>query len=385
MKLWQKNYNLNKEIEKFTVGNDFELDQKLVKYDIKASIAHAKMLNKIKILSNEELQKIENCLSGIKELEIKPEDEDVHTAVENYLTEKLGNIGKKIHTARSRNDLVLADLKLFAKDKLNDIEKALNKLCAVLAGLKNKHKDIPMPGYTHMQKAMPFSVSLYFEAFQHAFEDDSKLIKSAYSFIDKCPLGSAAGYGTPLNIDKKMVSDLLGFSKTHENPLHAQNTRGKMESVVLSSLSNIMLDLNKLAADLLLFSTKEFGFFSLPDEFCTGSSIMPQKKNPDVLELLRAKYGVMLGYQAQINNIISSLPSGYNRDLQLTKEPFIKGIELTLSSINIFALLLNNLKVNKENLEKACTPEIYAAEKAYELVKKGIPFREAYKKISKNI
>jgi argininosuccinate lyase len=345
------------------------------------------MLSKIGILNSKELQAVEKCLSEIDEnkFQIKPEDEDVHTAVENYLTEKLGDVGRKIHTARSRNDLVLADLKLFAKDNLAQIEKALNELCTVLGNLSSKYKGVPMPGYTHMQKAMPSSVSLWLDAFLLALKDDLALLKSTYDYIDQCPLGSAAGYGVPLDIDKEMLAKELGFAKTQENPLHAQNTRGKMESVVLSAFCNIMLDLNKLATDLLLFSTKEFGFFSLPEEFCTGSSIMPQKKNPDVLELLRAKYGIMLGYQTQVNSIIKNLPSGYNRDLQLAKEPFIKGIELTLSCIKIAILLLNNLKVNKENLEKACTPEMYAAEKAYELVKKGIPFREAYKQVSKNL
>ena len=390
-KLWDKGYNINKEIEKFTVGDDYLLDQKLVKADCIGSIAHAIMLNKIKILSGDELNKLKNELKTIIELNkknkflIKQEQEDIHTAVENHLTKKLGDIGKKIHTCRSRNDQVIVDTRLYSKEKLIEIEEALLKLCETLLSFAEKNKNIPMPGYTHTQKAMPSSVGLFAGAFLESLLDDLILLKTAYKLNNQCPLGSAAGYGVSLPIDRQFVSDLLGFGKVQNNVIYVQNSRGKVESIILSALTQIMLDLGKLANDLILFSTVEFGYFSIPKEFCSGSSIMPQKLNPCVLELVRAKASVIESYMFQLNSIIKNLFSGYNRDLQLTKEPLMKGIDLTLDSINIIGLIISKLKVNKEKCIESCTPEIFATDYAYDLVKKGMPFREAYKEIAKNI
>ncbi len=386
-KLWQG--KPNKKIEKFTVGHDYLLDKKLLKYDCKASIAHVKMLKKIGILSGEELEKLEKGLNDIIELDnkgkfiIKLEDEDCHTAIENYLTKKLKELGKKIHTCRSRNDQVVAAMKLYEKDEILKVKKLVLKLIGCLKKLAKKN--VVMPGYTHMQKAMPSSVKLWAESFVESFEDDLSLLDNALSVIDKNPLGTGAGYGVPLKVDKEITKNELGFKANYKNSLYVQNSRGKHEAVILNALSNVMLTLNKLASDMILFSMPEFGYFSLPDEFTTGSSIMPQKKNPDVLELVRAKYSIVLGYEFQLKNLVGNLVSGYNRDLQLTKEPLMKGVEITKDCLEIMALVVSGLKVNKENCKKAMSKELYATEKVYELVKKGKSFREAYKEVKKNI
>ena len=387
-KLWQKNYNLDKEIEKFTVGNDYLLDLNLLKYDVYGSIAHAMMLNKIGILNKGELIKLKKALIEILRLneknkfEISQEDEDAHTAIENYLIRKLGNIGKKIHTARSRNDQVLVDIRLYSKENLLDVKRLALNLISSLADLAEKYKEVPMPGYTHSRKAMPSSVGLYFGSFAESLIDDLKILENAYELNDQCPLGSGAGYGIPLDVDRQLVADLLGFKKVQNNSLYVQNSRGKFESAIIFALSAVMNDLSRLANDMILFSMDEFGFFKLPDEFCTGSSIMPQKKNPDVFELSRAKAAKVDSNLYLAKSIISKLQSGYNRDLQLTKEPLIESFEITTATLKIFNLMVQNIQVDKEKCIEACTQELFAAEHAYGLVKNGIPFRDAYKKIS---
>ena len=389
-KLWQKDYDVDKEIEKFTVGNDFLLDKKLVKYDCIASIAHAKMLNKIGILNTGELNNLINGLNEIIKLNqknkfnINQEDEDCHTAIEKYLTKKFGNAGKKIHTARSRNDQVLTALRLYEKEELKQIKTLLSQYKNSLLAAIKKYGKIKIPGYTHMQKAMPTDVKTWLGSFISSLEDNIKLLDVSYSIIDSSPLGSAAGFGVPsINIDKKMTASLMGFSKAMDNPMYAQLSRGKFESTILHSLSQIMLDLNKLSTDLMLFSMQEFGFISLPKELCTGSSIMPQKKNPDVLELVRAKYHVVLGEEFKVKSMIGNLISGYNRDLQLTKEPVINSVETVKSCIKMMVLVVSKIKINEKKCEDALTKELYAAEDAYKLVKKGVPFREAYKKVGR--
>ena len=390
MKLWQKNYTLNKEIASFTVGNDFFLDQKLLKYDIKVNLAHAKMLNSIDILTKEELAKISKTLQQLNNLakkgkfKIKKEQEDVHTAVEEFLTKKIGKIGKKIHTAKSRNDQVMTDILLYCKDELNIIKKLITKVIQEINHFSKKYNKIPMPGYTHMQKAMPYSVSKWILSFKEMLEDDLNSIDFALSLIDKNPLGSAAGYGLPMKINKELTTKELRFKQTHKHALYVQNSRGKYEMVIMSAINQSMLTINKLATDLLLFTTSEFNFFSLPDEFCTGSSIMPQKKNYDVLELVKGKTVTIQSKIVEISLLYSNLPSGYNRDLQLTKKPLMESIEISKSIISIITLVLKNLKPNKKTLEKSMTKELYATEKALNLTKKGIPFRDAYKKITKS-
>ncbi len=390
MKLWEKNYSLNKSVEKFTVGDDYIVDQKLVKYDCLASIAHVKMLNKIGILNSDECDKLIKALDEIIELDgkgafvINQEDEDCHTAIENYLTKKLGAIGKKIHTARSRNDQILTALRLYYKDEIKSVVQLVESLVKSLVLFKEKYGSIELPGYTHMRKAMPSSVGLWADAFIESMNDNKILMSNVYELVDKSPLGTGAGYGLPIEVDKKLSAELLGFSKIHNNPLYAQNSRGKFESIILNGLSQIMLDLNRISTDLLLFSMSELSYMTLPDELCTGSSIMPHKKNPDVLELIRAKYHQILAYEFEVKSIIANLISGYNRDLQLTKKPIINGFEITKDALNMMAIVLENLYVNSKECKKAMTEELYATEKAYKLIKKGIPFRDAYSEISKD-
>lgn len=389
MKLWQKEYDLDERIEKFTVGIDPLLDRELVKFDCLASIAHARMLEAAGILSRREAQNLERelrniiALSQSNKFRIRARDEDGHTAIENELVRRLGAAGKKIHTARSRNDQVLTALRLFSKDRLGQTEAFLLKLINQLARLRKKFAAVEIPGYTHSRKAMPYTVGKYFGAFSDAFKDDLNLLRTAFRLSDQNPLGSAAGYGTSLPIDRKLTTRLLGFRKTQWNELYAQNSRGKFESVILFALSQIMLDVQKLAQDLILFSMDEFGFFVLPKEFCSGSSIMPHKKNPDVLEIARARFSVVHAHYLRVIDIIKGLPSGYHRDLQLTKEPLMRGFEETIETLEIMTLVLAGLKVSRKKCKQACTEEIYSADQALKLAREGLPFRDAYRKVSR--
>jgi argininosuccinate lyase len=389
MKTWEKEYKLNKKIEEFTVGNDYLIDKKLVKYDCNGSIAHVKMLKKIGIINDNEENKLIKTLKEIITLDkndefiIKQEDEDCHTAIENYLIKKLGNVGKKIHTARSRNDQVLTALRLYYKDELKIIIKLCENITNAFFKFKEKFGEIKIPGYTHMRKAMPSSINIWADSFIESMNDNIDLLKFILDLIDQSPLGAGTGYELPIKFDKKTTAKYLGFNKVQKNPLYTQNSRGKFESTILHGLSQIMFDLNKIASDLILFSMPEFGYFKLPSEFQTGSSIMPHKKNPDVFEIVRAKYGQIVSYEFQIKNIISNLISGYNRDLQLTKAPIIKGFDITKDSIDIMTLIINSLKVDKNRCESAMSEELFATEEVYKLVKKGFPFRDAYLQISK--
>jgi len=386
MKLWHKNYNLNKAVEDYTVGNDYILDSKLVKYDCIASIAHAQMLNKIGVLKISESKKIISELKKIQKngLKISKSDEDCHTAIENHLVKKLGSIGKKIHTGRSRNDQVLTALRLYYKQELSNLSISAQALIKSLK-IFGKNNKIKFPGYTHTRKAMPSTISLWSEAFAEALQDDMLLLASVKKLIDQSPLGTGAGYGVPLNVNRKFTAGKLGFAKVQANSIYVQNSRGKFEASILHVVSQIMADLNKLASDLIIFSMPEIGYFELSSEFCTGSSIMPQKKNPDVLELLRAKYHVVVSYEYQVKAIYGNLISGYHRDMQLTKEPVMRGVDIGISSLKISKLIIDNLKVNKENCAKAMTSELFATEEVFKLVKKGIPFRDAYQKVAKKL
>jgi len=388
MKLWQKKYELDKQIEAFTVSNDYLLDQKLVKYDCLGSIAHAKMLNKIGILSKTECDKLVMALyeiitiNGNNAFIIKQEDEDCHTAIENYLIKKLGDCGKKIHTARSRNDQILTALRLYYKDEIKTITQLINELIKTLNSLKGKHGNVALPGYTHMTKAMPSSIGLWAESFIESMKDNKTLLTYIAKLADQSPLGTGAGYGLPIEVDRELTKKLLGFNKIQNNPIYVQNSRGKFESSILHALSQIMFDLNKISSDIMLFSMPEFGYFELPSELSTGSSIMPHKKNPDVLEIVRANYHQIIAFEFEVKNIISNLVSGYNRDLQLTKKPMINGFEVTKATLSIMIKVLGQIKINKSKCKNAMTKELYTTDKAYKLVKKGIPFRDAYKKIS---
>ena len=388
MKLWDKGIGLKKEVEKFTVGNDYLLDKNLVKFDCLASIAHAKMLKSINILSETELQDLVKGLNNILildakgQFEIKQEDEDCHTAIENYLIKKYGDTGKKIHTARSRNDQVLTALRLYEKEELKNIIDLVKKFTEVIDTAIKSNGDIGLPGYTHMQKAMPTNVKTWLVSYKDSMNDNLILLDAITKLIDQNPLGSAAGFGVPVfKIDKSMTAAELNFSKVMENPIYCQLSRGKFEAQILNVISAIMFDLNKFTTDLMLFGMKEFGYIELSPEFCTGSSIMPQKNNLDVVELIRAKYHVVLGEEFKIKSLIGNLIFGYNRDTQLTKEPLMKSFELVKECLVIIASVVPNLKINKSNCEKAITDEMYATQETYELVKQGMPFRESYKKI----
>jgi len=391
-KLWQKNQEaLNPLVERFETENDLLLDHKLTKFDVYGSLAHAYMLTKIGIISPKEFGVLRNSLKKILDLDKKDSfklkfgDEDIHTKIENFLINDSGKPGEKIHTARSRNDQVLLNLRLFGKEKLLEIWGETLQLASVLNSLSQKFEEIPMPGYTHMQKAMPSSVGMWFGAYAESALDNIQLIKTAFELNNQSPLGSAASYGVPLPIDRQLVCKLLGFEKVQNNSLYCQNSRGKIESIIMFALLQITLDISKMASDIMIFTTSEFNFFDVNKTFTSGSSIMPQKKNVDIAELLRSKVHVIESYFTQIINITKNLPSGYNRDSQDTKKPFIEGFDLTSKVIEMAILLVANITPKKDVLKKAMTEDLYATEKAYGLVKQGMPFRQAYMEIGQNL
>ena len=392
MKLWENGngVGVHEKVEEFTAGEDIRLDQQLVEWDAIGSIAHATMLNKIGILTHSELMDLKKALIGVMNLcekgkfIIELKDEDVHTKIENHLTETLGNVGKKIHTGRSRNDQVMVDLRLYTKEKLLKIEKNLLTLCKEMTRFADRHKDVPMPGYTHFQKAMPSSVGLWAMAYVESLMDDLRFLKAAYSVNDQNPLGSAAGYGVPLDLDRDMTTKLLGFGSLQNNVLYVQNSRGKIESMVNSALMQVMLDIGKLSNDIILYSTDEFGFFKIGDRFRTGSSIMPKKRNPDILELVRGKVNIVTSNLNQVVGTNKTLPSGYQRDLQETKEPLMKSLGVTNHSLEMVTLAILDISINKERLLQSFTSSIFATDEAFKLVSQGIPFRDAYKHVDYN-
>ena len=387
-KLWDKGVDLDKAVGAFTVGKDPALDNVLIPYDCKASIAHARMLGEMGYLENNEVEKLVMELENIINLHrednftIQVSQEDCHTAIEEYLVEQLGDVGKKIHTARSRNDQVLTALRLYYKEALQEIIDLGESWIKVLEKFGEENYEVSFPGYTHMQKAMPSSMAMWAGAYTDGMKDDLSMLKSVANLIDQSPLGSAAGYGVPIKIDKEMTAREMGFDRVQKNPIYCQISRGKFELSILHGLGQIMLTINRLASDLILFSMAEFGYVSLPDHFCTGSSIMPQKKNPDVLELLRGSYHIISGYETQVKGLTANLISGYNRDIQLSKEPVMQGINLGIDCLKINAAVIEALKVNKDICDTAMTDELFATEKAYKLVEKGIPFREAYRQVA---
>ncbi len=391
MKLWDKGYQLDELVEAFMTGDDPTLDQALIPYDCVGSIAHAKMLHKIGVLSADECQRLENALNAIIALAdqgqfiIKAEDEDVHTAVENALVQALGDLGKKLHAARSRNDQVLLDLRLFSRDWITKvIEETLN-VAEVLCNFSSTYHDVPIPGRTHFQRAMPSSMGLWAGAFAESLLDDVELLRSAYWLVNQCPLGSAASYGVSLPIDRQYTADLMGFRAVQNNVLYANNSRGKFESVVLHALAQVMNDLSKIATDIIIFAAPEFGYLVLPEKFCPGSSLMPQKRNPCPLELIRAKSATVQGMLIQVLEIVRGLPSGYNRDFQETKRPLMQGFETTWQSLKVFAQVFSGLQVQRERCIQAFSSELFATDKVLDLVKQGIPFRDAYKQVGLNL
>ncbi|MGO9308853.1 MAG: argininosuccinate lyase [Spirochaetia bacterium] len=390
-KLWEKTYSLDDLMEAFTVGEDPALDARLVNADCVASMAHAAMLGKIGILPASEQAALRAELARIierndrGEFAIARSDEDVHTAIENALVAALGDAGKRIHAGRSRNDQVLAAIRLWSRGFLFAFHGAGLALAGLLLGMAEAHARTPMPGRTHMQTAMPSSVGLWASAFAEELLDDLALSRNAFVLMDCSPLGSAASYGVPIPLDREMVAELLGFSRVQNNVLYANNSRGKLESIALEAVEHAVLTLSRMAQDLILFSLPEFGYFSLPPELCSGSSIMPQKKNPDGLELVRARSASISARLLAMKSVLRGLPSGYNRDLQETKAPYFRGCEEGLGCMRIMALTVEKLVVNEKALKAAFTPQIFATDRALELVADGVPFRDAYRDVGRSL
>ena len=394
-KLWQKgesNENeLAKIVEQFTVGNDRDLDIRLAKYDVLGSLAHAKMLAEVDLLSKDELAPIQTELKNIyTEIEtgnfsISVESEDIHSEIEFRLTKKLGNLGKKIHSGRSRNDQVLLDLKLFTRNETEEIVCITKKVFDTLIQLSNKHKDKLLPGYTHLQLAMPSSFGLWFGGYAESLIDDLQTLFSAFTIVNKNPLGSGAGYGGSFPLNRKLTTELLGFEELNYNVVYAQMNRGKMEKNVAFAISNIAATLSKFSMDCCLYMNQNFGFISFPDVLTTGSSIMPHKKNPDVFELIRAKCNKLQNLPAQINSILTNLPSGYHRDLQIIKEDYLKSFEELKACLQMTNLMLENIVVKDNILEDDKYKLLFTVETVNQLVNGGMPFRDAYIKVGKEV
>ncbi len=382
---------MNTFIETFETKDDLLLDQKLIIYDVYGSLAHAKMLKKIGILSAKELMQLKEGLKEILSLAeqnhfiLEQGDEDIHTKIENFLTEKYGAVGEKIHTGRSRNDQVLTAIRLYSKDKLLAIWEAVILLSESFQQFAKAYESVPMPGFTHMQKAMPSTVGMWGSAFVEALFDDITALQTAYTLTDQSPLGSAAGYGVPLPLDRQYTADLLGFKKVQINPIYCQNSRGKIETQIIAALSTILFDINKFATDILFFTSSEINYFSVSENLYSGSSIMPQKKNVDIAELLRSKLHLLIGHYTQIMSLSSNLISGYNRDFQDSKKPFFESLDIAHDSIQAATLLITNLIPNRPKLESALTPEIFATHQALKLVSQGMPFRQAYQKVGNDL
>jgi argininosuccinate lyase len=391
-KLWQtKSTKLHPLAEQYTVGNDYILDLRLLPYDIEASKAHAEALVKANIITKEELEQLNEGLNEILALHAKGEfviersDEDGHTAIENYLVKKYGDLGKKIHTGRSRNDQVLVATRLYTRKKLKQISEELIKLQEVFLKMAKENEFVPMPGYTHTRRAMPSSVGHWAAAYLEELINDHMILESAYKLNDQNPLGAAAGFGVNLPLDRELTTKLLKFERLQVNSLYAVNSRGPTESYILSVLTKITMTLGRLASEMIWFTTPEFNFFDLPLEFTTGSSIMPQKRNPDVFEIVRGNVGVIVSLQTQVKEVCRGIISGYNRDTQLTKEPLIKGMGIARRSLEIMALVMAEVKPKKDVLMKSLSPELFATHRANEMVKEGMTFRDAYQKVKESL
>lgn len=390
-KLWEKNYEINAEIERFTVGRDREMDLYLAKYDVLGSMAHITMLESIGLLEADELRQLTAELKNIYALcekgDFVIEDgiEDVHSQVELLLTRKLGDMGKKIHSGRSRNDQVLVDLKLFTRSQLKDIAEAVKVLFDELLQKSNQYKDVLMPGYTHLQIAMPSSFGLWFGAYAESLADDMLFLQAAYKMTNRNPLGSAAGYGSSFPLDRTMTTNLLGFDSMDYNVVYAQMGRGKMERNVAFAMASVAGTLAKMAFDACLFNCQNFSFVKLPKECTTGSSIMPHKKNPDVFELIRAKCNKLQALPQQAMLIMNNLPVGYFRDLQIIKEVFLPAFSELADCLQMAAYIINKMEVNEHILDNDIYDPMFSVEEVNRLAAAGMPFRDAYKKIGLEI
>ena len=391
MKLWDKGISIDKTIEAFTVGDDRAIDLYIASYDLQASLAHAKMLAQVEILDKNELKKVEHAIAELQKevdagaFKIEDDFEDVHSKIEFELTQRIGEAGKKIHTARSRNDQVLVALQLYYKDNLNTVQKQIKVLFDTLMSLAEQHKSELLPGYTHLQVAMPSSFGLWFSAYAETLIDDVLLLQSAQKIVDQNPLGSAAGYGSSFPIDRKLTTALLDFSELKYNVVSAQMARGKNEQIIASSLGNLAFTLSKFAMDICLYMSQNFGFISFPDQLTTGSSIMPHKKNPDVFELIRAKCNHLQSLPSQIQMMTNNLPSGYHRDFQLLKSPMISAFETIKTVLSIFDYGLQHIEVKSVDLNDEKYKYLFTVDSINALVQSGATFRSAYKTIGEQV
>lgn len=390
-KLWEKNVQVDQEVDTFTVGKDREMDLYLAKYDVLGSMAHITMLESIGLLTKEELTALLAELKNIYtvadsgQFVIEEGVEDVHSEVELMLTRRLGDTGKKIHSGRSRNDQVLLDLKLFTRAEIQELVQLVSDLFDVLITQSNRYKEVLLPGYTHLQIAMPSSFGLWFGAYAESLADDLQLMLAAYKVCNRNPLGSAAGYGSSFPLNRQMTTDLLGFDSLDYNVVYAQMGRGKMERTVAYAMAGIAATLSKLAYDACMFNSQNFGFIKLPDQFTTGSSIMPHKKNPDVFELTRAKCNKIQALPQQITLISNNLPSGYFRDLQIIKEVFLPSFGELKDCLRMVTHMIREVKVNEQILNEDKYALLFSVEEVNRLVLEGVPFRDAYKQIGLNI
>ena len=390
-KLWEKNFEVNKEIERFTVGRDREMDMYLAKYDVLGSMAHITMLESIGLLEKDELERLLAELRHVYQLcedgkfSIEKDVEDVHSEVELMLTRKLGDMGKKIHSGRSRNDQVLVDLKLFTRHELMEVVDNVKALFDELIQKSNQYKDVLMPGYTHLQIAMPSSFGLWFGAYAEGLADDMLYLQAAWRMTNRNPLGSAAGYGSSFPLNRQMTTDLLGFDSMDYNVVYAQMGRGKMERNVAFAMATVAGTLAKMAFDACMFNCQNFQFVKLPKECTTGSSIMPHKKNPDVFELIRAKSNKLQSLPQQIMMIMNNLPVGYFRDLQIIKEVFLPAFDELNDCLRMAAYIINKMEVNDHILDNPMYDPMFSVEEVNRLAAAGMPFRDAYKKVGLEI
>ena len=385
--LWNKGTSATEAVDRFTVGNDRVLDLRLARYDVQGSRAHIKMLERIGLLTADELSALDAALARIAErieagdFTLEPDVEDIHSQVELLLTRELGEVGKKIHSGRSRNDQVLVDLKLFLRDELRTLRDEVLTVFRTLQALSEKHKEVLLPGYTHAQVAMPSSFGLWFGAYAEALVDDMYLLGGAYKVVDRNPLGSAAGYGNSFPLDRQMTTDLLGFASPVYNSVAAQMQRGRTERAVASAMGSIALTLNKFAADCCQYMCPNFGFIHFPDELTTGSSIMPHKKNPDVWEILRGKCNRILSCENEVALLCSNMPHGYHRDYQLLKDILFPALELMHECLQMTDYMLQHIEINEKILDNKLYDYLFTVEEVNRRTLAGTPFREAYKQV----
>lgn len=387
MKLWDKGFSVEDKIERYTVGRDRELDLYLAPYDVLGSLAHAQMLHAVGLISAEEVQQLREGLQAIYqqiqkgEFQIQAGVEDVHSQVELQLTQQLGDAGKRVHTARSRNDQVLVDLKMYLRAEVKDLVILLEELFETLLLGSEQYKEVLIPGYTHLQAAMPSSFGLWFSAYAESLADDLRLLLASYGIINQNPLGSGAGYGSSLPINRTLTTELLGFDSLHVNVINAQLSRGKTELSLAFATAGIAHTLGKLAMDVCLYNSQNFGFLSFPDALTTGSSIMPHKKNPDVFELMRAKSNRLMALPNEIMLMTSNLPSGYHRDFQLLKEILFPALEQLKDSLSLCSYMLQRVQINRDAIKDNKYQYIYSVEEVNKRVMQGVPFRQAYKEV----